>query len=121
MSVLELARRTYARLKAERNGPAHTCQAYDLNDQNDQSYSTHFGSPGPRQRYDHNDQSDKSSSDQFDSPGPSQRYDNNDQNDQRPPYVLVNTPAGLSTVAAALDNTGVVGVDVETTGLDPRQ
>ncbi|HEY1379752.1 MAG TPA: DUF3987 domain-containing protein, partial [Gemmataceae bacterium] len=37
-----------------------------------------------------------------------------------PAYVLVTDQAGLGMVAAALDNTGLVGLDLETTGLDPR-
>src|SRR5262249_52239167 len=35
-------------------------------------------------------------------------------------HLLVNDPEGLQAVAAALDNTALVGLDVETTGLDPR-
>jgi DNA polymerase-1 len=34
--------------------------------------------------------------------------------------VLVDTLASLNMVAAALDNTALVGLDLETTGLDPR-
>jgi DNA polymerase-1 len=37
-----------------------------------------------------------------------------------PLHLLVNTPAALQAVAAALDNTTLVGLDLETTGLDPR-
>jgi DNA polymerase III epsilon subunit-like protein len=37
-----------------------------------------------------------------------------------PSFQVVSDPAGLSAVAAALDNTARVGLDVETTGLDPR-
>src|SRR5262249_48240295 len=35
-------------------------------------------------------------------------------------YLLVRDRAGLGMVSAALDNTAMVGLDVETTGLDPR-
>jgi DNA polymerase-1 len=35
-------------------------------------------------------------------------------------YVLVRDEANLFSVQAALDNTDLVGLDVETTGLDPR-
>jgi DNA polymerase-1 len=35
--------------------------------------------------------------------------------------VLVEDPAGLNMVRAALDNTGLVALDLETTGLDPRK
>jgi DNA polymerase-1 len=35
--------------------------------------------------------------------------------------VLVEDPASLGTVAAALDETRLVGLDLETTGLDPRK
>jgi DNA polymerase-1 len=38
-----------------------------------------------------------------------------------PPYLLVKDAAALGTVAAALDGGDRVGVDLETTGLDPRK
>jgi DNA polymerase-1 len=34
--------------------------------------------------------------------------------------LLVSDPAALQTVAAALDNTSLIGLDLETTGLNPR-
>jgi DNA polymerase I-like protein with 3'-5' exonuclease and polymerase domains len=37
-----------------------------------------------------------------------------------PPYLLIKDRAGLIMAAAALDNTVLVGVDLETTGLDPH-
>jgi DNA polymerase-1 len=37
-----------------------------------------------------------------------------------PAYRLVTDEAGLQTVAVALDGTALVGIDTETTGLDPR-
>lgn len=37
-----------------------------------------------------------------------------------PAYLLVQDPAGLQVVAAALAGSTTVGVDLETTGLDPR-
>lgn len=37
-----------------------------------------------------------------------------------PPYLLIEDPAGLDLVRTALDNTAVVGLDLETTGLDPH-
>jgi DNA polymerase I-like protein with 3'-5' exonuclease and polymerase domains len=37
-----------------------------------------------------------------------------------PPYLLVADAAGVEMVKAALDQTELVGLDVETTGLDPR-
>jgi DNA polymerase I-like protein with 3'-5' exonuclease and polymerase domains len=36
------------------------------------------------------------------------------------PFLLINDHAGLDTVTTALDNTSLVGLDLETTGLDPR-
>jgi DNA polymerase-1 len=38
----------------------------------------------------------------------------------RPAFLLVNDPPGLATIRAALDGTRLVGLDLETTGLDPR-
>jgi len=37
-----------------------------------------------------------------------------------PPYLVVKDRAGLEMVTAAIDDTGLVGLDVETTGLDAR-
>jgi DNA polymerase I-like protein with 3'-5' exonuclease and polymerase domains len=39
----------------------------------------------------------------------------------QPPYLEVNTGAGLQTVIQALDESVLVGLDLETTGLDPRR
>jgi DNA polymerase-1 len=45
----------------------------------------------------------------------------NELNEKSPsPYLLVADRAGLQAVAAALDNTALVSLDTETTGLDPR-
>src|SRR5262245_46744325 len=79
MSVLELARKAYARLRTERNGY-----------------------PEEQRR-------------QF------RGYDINDRNDQSPPVVVVTDPADLAMVAAAAGESGLVGLDCETTGLDPRR
>jgi DNA polymerase-1 len=55
-------------------------------------------------------------------PGSLPTCDKSDRSDQSPPppYLLVSDPAGLPAVVAALDNTALVGLDTETTGLDPR-
>ena len=84
MSVLEQARKTYARLKAERDGHAE-------------------GQPSQRP------DCEKSEISEISPPGASSL-----------PYVLVCEPSGLSMVAAALDNTKLVALDLETTGLNPR-
>jgi DNA polymerase-1 len=81
MSVLELARLAYAKLRAERNG--HEAgrvygRSYERNERNEKS------PPAPR-------------------------------------HVLVADPADLEMVARALDDTGLVALDLETTGLDPRK
>jgi DNA polymerase-1 len=85
MSVLELARKTYTKLKAERNGHAeprlYQCAGYEINELNE------INPPHP--------------------PGFG--------------YTLVEDAAGLGVVAAALEKSGLVAVDLETTGLDPRK
>src|SRR5262245_64014049 len=55
------------------------------------------------------------------------RYDKNDGNDQSPPRPLVlpdavpvTNAADLPTVATAVSGSSLVGLDIETTGLDPR-
>src|SRR6516165_7739202 len=54
-------------------------------------------------------------------------YDINDRNDQSPPRssvipeaVLVTHAADLPRVATAVAASALVGLDIETTGLDPR-
>jgi DNA polymerase-1 len=51
-------------------------------------------------------------------------YDINDRNDKSLPVAagwrLVREPGDLQAVAAALEDTRLVGLDLETTGLDPR-
>jgi hypothetical protein len=47
-------------------------------------------------------------------------YDINDINDKSP-YLVVTDAAGMETVVKALEETNLVGLDVETTGLDPRK
>jgi DNA polymerase-1 len=38
-----------------------------------------------------------------------------------PPFTLVTRQADLQSVTAAIDDTGLVGLDLETSGLDPRE
>jgi DNA polymerase-1 len=90
MSILELARRAYARLKAQSNGH---CGGYDINDRNDKSPPNEQAAP----------------------------ICHCAGNDKSPPYMLVATGADLSLLIAALEETTLVGLDVETTGLDPRR
>jgi DNA polymerase I-like protein with 3'-5' exonuclease and polymerase domains len=78
VSILEQARKAYARLKLERNGHKE---------------------PPPRQV---------------------RGYEINEIDEESPSYLLVRNPAGLQAVTAALDDTALVGLDLETTGLDPR-
>src|SRR5262245_12991020 len=84
MSVLELAKRAYSRIQAERDGTAESGQFHDTG------------------------------------------YERNEINEiivpmlTTPPYLLATDRAGLDMVAAALDDTVVVGLDLETTGLNPR-
>src|SRR5262245_50884198 len=50
-----------------------------------------------------------------------QGYAINAINAESPPrYVVVRDGTGLATLAAALEETAVVSLDLETTGLDPR-
>src|SRR5262249_45802920 len=39
---------------------------------------------------------------------------------ETPPYLLVDSPALLPAVAQAVNESSMVGLDLETTGLDPR-
>ncbi len=78
MSLLELARKAYSRIKVQGNGHVETPL------------------PTPRQ------------------------YEINEVNEKSPSYLLVKDAASLATVRMALDETAVVALDVETTGLNPR-
>jgi DNA polymerase I-like protein with 3'-5' exonuclease and polymerase domains len=55
-------------------------------------------------------------------PEPSGRFCQRPENEGgvSPPYCLLTNPADLSTVQTALEESSVVGLDLETTGLDPR-
>jgi DNA polymerase-1 len=81
MSVLELGRRAYGRVKALRNGhveaPSRPCPANDINDRNDQS--------------------------------------------PPPAYRLIADAEGVGAVLAALGDAERVGLDLETSGLDPQR
>jgi DNA polymerase-1 len=106
MSVLEQARRAYARLKAQRNGhpdtssPSCTSGGYDINDINDQSPQT----PGKQ--------------------GVSSALPSGGNYDKSPPdprFWLVTDANMLQTAVWAVDESTHIGVDVETTGLNPRR
>ena len=49
-----------------------------------------------------------------------QPREGNPAGDAAPPYILVGAPADLGSVVTAIDNTALVAVDLETTGLNPR-
>jgi DNA polymerase-1 len=99
MSVLDMARKAYAKLKTQSNGHAMT--------------------PGVSVRSPNCDisvQSDKSHV-----PNDSAQFSVLPPCDKSPTtYRLIADPTDLWTVAAALDNTRLVALDLETTGLNPR-
>jgi DNA polymerase-1 len=103
MTVLELARKAYAKLKLERNShsetPLHTSQGYAKNAvdavRSPTLDNTAISEVPP-------------------SPRPDAEYA------ESPDYLLVNTVAGLGVIAAALDGAPLIGLDLETTGLNPR-
>jgi DNA polymerase-1 len=107
MSVLDKARRVYLTLKSRQNGCPQGLPApvpgYDINDRNDQSFALLAA----------------------DVPNAAVRgYDINDRNDRSPPgcppHRLVQDQSGLDMTAAALAQVTLVGLDLETTGLNPR-
>lgn len=103
MSTLSLAREAYARLKLERNGHPAAFSSADggcAKSEKSEISPRPPGSPGV-------------SAD--DPVGGRAR-----ECEKSPPYLLVDAPAGLGMVAVALDNTALVGLDLETTGLNPR-
>jgi DNA polymerase-1 len=90
MDTLELTRQLYARIKTRRNGQA-------------------------RKECEKSEKSDKS-------PISNVAVTNSvtHPSEKSTPWLLVRDRSQLSAVAMALDNTTVVGLDVETTGLDPH-
>jgi DNA polymerase-1 len=54
-------------------------------------------------------------------PGMGTPVDDDERKDRKPFYLLVNDRATLNAVAAAIEETVVVGLDLETTGLNPRR
>jgi DNA polymerase-1 len=116
MGILDVARKSFARLKAGQNGHAKppymapavakacaaTLRKYDKNDINDKrgGGATAAVAAPPSLK-----------------PG----YDKNDINDQRSAFRLVTDPADLAAVVNAVEESTIIGVDTETTGLDPRK
>jgi DNA polymerase-1 len=112
MSVLEQARQVYARLKAQRNGHVEAAQLQspgcDISDQNP-SYG-HVERPcHPSPTRDQSDESDQSPSS---GPAPA--------GEGSVPYRLIIRAADLVEVCSAVEDSALVGLDTETTGLDPR-
>jgi DNA polymerase-1 len=93
MSILDLARKVYNRQKARRNGHCHPPTLAPL-------VARVAAIPLPESN---------------------RAYEENEVNEESPPpYQLVRDAAGLQTVGQALDETAVVGLDIETTGLSPH-
>jgi DNA polymerase-1 len=120
MSVLDEARKAYARIAAQRNGQAQpgpeAGQGYAKNAVNAESRAAPSGVPGA---------------------GPAGANTGSTENLNRPPraagpgeeprgdagcltYRVVQSPDELPAVAAAIDNSTLVGLDLETSGLNPR-
>jgi DNA polymerase-1 len=103
VSILELARKALAKVRAQRNGradaPDFHAQGYEKNEENEKSPID-------------------SQADHAELPPPT--HEKNEKRPSLPPFVLIRDRAGLETVAATIDGTGFVGLDLETTGLDSR-
>jgi DNA polymerase-1 len=95
MSILETARKALARIKAQRNG--------------------HVPAPFPFRQYDINDRNDKSQI-----PAEISTFLPTTLNDQSPPHTLIRRADDLPAVLQALDESQLVGLDTETTGLSTR-
>jgi DNA polymerase I len=93
MSLLNLARKTYAGILAKRNGRVTIPNA-----------------PGPG----------CGKSGKCGKSSPAGEVGSVSSPDAPPPYQLVTEQRDLASVQWALDESGEVGLDVETTGLDPR-
>jgi DNA polymerase-1 len=103
MSILEQARKAYARLKLERNGHPRGLSIADAGGE-----LSELSEESPRNP---------------ELPAiPAARPPGHPRAgcEKSPPYLLVSAADGFSALAAALDDTALVGLDLETTGLDPR-
>jgi DNA polymerase-1 len=108
MSILELARRAYAGIKVRGldMAPSRTPRGYEINEINEESPTP--GGPGGRfSRFSRLSRSPDT--------GKEPTYQSNAS------YLLVKDRAGLDMVAVALDGIDLVGLDIETIGLNPRE
>jgi DNA polymerase-1 len=103
MSILDQARKAYARLKLERNGHPKGLPSAERECEKSEKGEESPRTPGS-----------------LGVPEGAPAGGRAQECEKSPPYLLVDSPAGLATVAAALDNTALVGLDLETTGLNPR-
>jgi DNA polymerase-1 len=117
MGVLQRAREAFARVKRERNGVPSKCSGYDRNDRYDQSPASPLAA----------DASCAVGQGRNGVPTKRQGYDINDRNDQSPcpppagdGYLVITRPDQLDMAATAVEESSVVGLDCETTGLNPR-
>jgi DNA polymerase-1 len=101
MSILELARKVYNRQKAQRNGHSPTPALAPL-------VARAASIPLPTTTPE--------------APETNGAYAINVKNaESPPPYQLVTDTAGLQSLAQAVDESSVIGLDIETTGLSPRK
>src|SRR5262249_13898526 len=108
MRALELGRRAFARIRAERNG--HTAAAVDVPLSRSHRCAERAGSavrpPSP-------------------AAAPAARGGTagavSEKSAESPPYLLVTDAGDLAAVEAAVEESVAVGLDCETTGLDPRR
>jgi DNA polymerase-1 len=103
MSVLERAKKAYERLKLERNGHSGAIEKAGGGGEKSEISEESPRTPGITEV-----------------PAVQSGERSPGESEISPPYGLVTNPADLPMVAAALDNTALVGLDCETTGLDPR-
>jgi DNA polymerase-1 len=141
MSILELARKVYNRLKAQRNGHCHppTLSPLVARAVSNPLPESHRACEGDQESLDTPPQTPEESDaepkaalrekrDKREKPiscgesGESHAYAENAINVKSPsPYQRVTSAAELSTVLQAVDESERVGLDIETTGLDPRR
>jgi DNA polymerase-1 len=96
VSILESARKAYAKVRAQRNGHTWILTA-------------------PHPGCEKSEKSEKSQNLRENT-----TFSAVAECEKSPPYLLVTDPAELPTVVAAIDNSTLIGLDLETTGLNPR-
>jgi len=122
MSVLELARKTYQKLKVERTGyhrpvvaPNTGCERSEKSELS--PFVVSWEAPDSNRRCEKSELSEKRVPAHV---AGELRGEKSEISEISPPYQFITDPANLPALFPALEESDRVGIDLETTGLNPR-